>query len=141
MSTAAGVFFYNEAGEVLIAERGREPDKWKYDDPGGFVDLSDHSAEDAVVREVSEELGIVIQKSDLHYLGSESMNYRYQERDMPVLVMYFTAYLSTAQIDAIITSDDVAAVKWVTRSTFDSSDMVNQWKIDYVMKVFDLIWS
>ncbi len=139
LSTAAGVFFYNDAGEVLIAQRWREPNKWKYDDPGGFADIGDHSAEGAVIREISEELGIIIQKSDLHYLDSEAMNYRYQDRDIPVMVIYFYAYLSRDQINSIITNDDVAAVQWVNSHTFDPSLMVTTKKAQCVKKVFDII--
>lgn len=138
-SCATGVFFYNDDWEVLIAQRARDPDKWKYDDPGGFVDLHDGSIEDALVREIHEELWIHLDPTSLHYLDSEGMNYRYQDRDTPVMVIYFYAYLSRDQINSIITNDDVAAVQWVNSHTFDPSLMVTTKKAQCVKKVFDII--
>jgi hypothetical protein len=67
------------------------------------------------------------------------MNYRYQDRDTPVMVIYFYAYLSRDQINSIITNDDVAAVQWVNTHTFDPSLMVTTKKAQCVKKVFDII--
>lgn len=138
-SAAAGVFFYNDQGEVLIAKRARDPEKWKYDDPGGFVDPQDDSAESTVVREVYEELWISIDPCSLKYLDSESMNYRYQDRDVPVLVMYYYAYLPSQQQKSIVTSDDVESVQRVTRTSFYPTLMVTTKKAQCVQKVFDLV--
>ena len=49
----------NEKGEVLFVRRRFNPAKGTLDLPGGFIDLNER-AEDAVVREVKEEVGLEV---------------------------------------------------------------------------------
>ena len=49
----------NEKGEVLFVRRRFQPAKGMLDLPGGFIDLNER-AEDAVVREVKEEVGLEV---------------------------------------------------------------------------------
>ena len=53
---AATVF---RGSEVLLVRRGNEPSKGRLGIPGGVVELGE-TAEEAVVREVEEETGIVV---------------------------------------------------------------------------------
>jgi len=81
-NTAAAAGAIIETGEgVLVTIRGEEPMAGMYDLPGGFVDY-DESLEDAVIREVREELGISITID--RYIGSYSNSYTYRR------VTYFT---------------------------------------------------
>lgn len=50
----------NEKGEVLLCERAFEPEKGKLDLPGGFMNWCEHP-EDAIRRELREELGVEIE--------------------------------------------------------------------------------
>lgn len=102
---------FNADGEVLLSERGSEPYKGKYDMPGGFVDI-DERAEDAVVREINEELGL--NKNDFTtpkfvktYLG----DYPWGTQIYKNIVLLFVARLKTDK--EILARDDVASVKWV----------------------------
>jgi len=61
--------------KILLSRRGEEPGKGKLDLPGGFVDPKE-SAEDAVKREIKEELTIEI--GNLEYLGSFPNIYEYK---------------------------------------------------------------
>ena len=54
----AAVVFSGE--EILLARRGSEPAKGMWGLPGGVIELGEE-AENAVVREVEEETGILIQ--------------------------------------------------------------------------------
>lgn len=53
----ADMVFFNSKGEVLLVKRGVDPGKGKWDIPGGFIEF-DETLEEAVAREVEEELGI-----------------------------------------------------------------------------------
>ncbi len=88
------VYFHNTASAVagiiemrdgiLLTVRGHEPKAGTYDLPGGFVDYNE-SVEDALKREIREELGIEV--TIVSYLGS--FPNRYVHRD----IVYFTADL------------------------------------------------
>lgn len=55
-----GAVILNEAGEILLVLRGRQPEKDKWSIPGGKVDLYEN-LEDTAVREIMEEVGLHIQ--------------------------------------------------------------------------------
>ena len=61
-------------GRIVVLVRASEPGKGKWDLPGGFVDPGE-TAEDAVRREVREELGLEV--AALRYLGSWPNIYEY----------------------------------------------------------------
>ena len=71
---AVAAMISDEKGRLLLTTRGIEPNYGKLDLPGGFVDL-DETAEDAVKRELSEELGLTVKS--LQYAGSAPNEYIY----------------------------------------------------------------
>ena len=58
-SAAVAALVQNEEGKLMLVKRGVEPHYGKLDLPGGFVDPGE-TAEDAVRRELSEELGLKV---------------------------------------------------------------------------------
>jgi len=54
----------NEEGKVFLIKRGNEPEKGKWALPGGFVDW-DETVEEAVSRELKEELGLTSKSLEL----------------------------------------------------------------------------
>jgi mutator protein MutT len=54
---AVSAIIVDKRGEILLVKRAFDPMKGKLDFPGGFVNL-DESAEDALKREIMEELNI-----------------------------------------------------------------------------------
>jgi NAD+ diphosphatase len=72
-AAVAGLIF-DARGRLLITVRGREPGKGMWDLPGGFVDPGE-SAEDALAREVREEVGLEV--TAMRYLGSQPNTYEY----------------------------------------------------------------
>jgi len=84
--------------KVILIERAKEPGKGKLDLPGGFVDPKE-STEEAVIREIQEELTIVLREPK--YLGSYPNIYRYEG------VIYHTCDLFFyCKIDALPTDFD-----------------------------------
>jgi NAD+ diphosphatase len=82
-AAVAGVIV-DEQGRMVVLVRGKEPGKGKWDLPGGFVDPGE-TAEDALRREVREEIGLAV--TTLRYLGSwpnvyEYMGVRYRTLDL-----------------------------------------------------------
>ena len=80
-SGAVACIIENSQGEILLSRRAFDPAKGMLDLPGGFVN-PDETAEDAVKREIKEELNLVT--TSMQYIGSSHNRYLYGE------MMYFT---------------------------------------------------
>ena len=89
-------------GEILLTRRAFDPSKGKLDLPGGFIDL-DETAEDAVRREVKEELNLDV--TSMQYIGSSPNRYSYGG------LVYFTLDLgfkcTVVDFDDLRADDDV----------------------------------
>jgi len=101
-SAAVGAFIVNNKGEVLICVRANEPSKGKWDLPGGFID-DDETAEQAIEREIKEELGMNVVAGS--YLFSEPNDYEYSGWNLPTLDIFFLF-----EVDGVnpVPADDVA---------------------------------
>jgi len=107
-SAAVAAFIMNEAGELLVCRRGKEPEKGTWDLPGGFVD-NNESAEEALSREIAEELHAQVEEA--HYLFSLPNEYEYSGLTTPTLDLFFACRLhDTTQLRP---SDDVEACFFV----------------------------
>lgn len=93
-ATAAIILYH---GKLLLGIRGKDPQKGKLDFPGGFVEF-DETAEDALAREVREELNINVE--NLVYLISAPNDYWYAN------VLY-----KTTDIYFICTINDIKGIK------------------------------
>jgi ADP-ribose pyrophosphatase len=92
---AVGAIVTNNDGEVLLIRRAHDPAKGKLGMPGGFIDPGE-SAEEALRREVLEEVGLQIQ--NMTYLMSAPNCYAYRGIDIPVLDMFYTAQVKEGEI-------------------------------------------
>jgi len=95
-------------GELLFAVRGRDPQAGKLDLPGGFVDL-DESAEQALQRELGEELGL--QPVAANYMASFPNTYPYAGVDYRTVDLVYRIEL--ARRPELQAADDIVATRWI----------------------------
>jgi len=98
-------FFRNKA-KVLLVRRGDEPFKGKWALPGGFVEMEEE-LEEAVVRELSEETGLVdVPLEQMHTFGDVGRDPR--GRQITIVFMG----IATKGLTRIKAGDDAAEVRW-----------------------------
>lgn len=122
-AAAVAILIINNQNELLLTKRAFDPEKGKLDLPGGFVDIGE-SAEQAVVRELKEELNL--EAVNLRYLGSYPNEYVFSGLSIYTLDIAFVCKVDS--FDEIKAKDDVAAFDFFK---FDS--------IDYDKIAFDSI--
>jgi mutator protein MutT len=92
MSASVAAIIRNERNEVLFTVRRHEPAAGMLDLPGGFVDLGE-TAEDAVVREIHEELNLKISK--LEFLATFTNEYLFSGLQYQTLDLVFICSVET----------------------------------------------
>lgn len=102
-AAAVVAIIYNEAGELLLTRRKRDPVKGTLDLPGGFVDLGE-KAEAAVIRETKEELNLDVK--DVRYFGSMPNRYLFGSIVYFTLDLVFECTIKT--FDILTVADDVS---------------------------------
>ena len=124
------VFIINDKKQVLLQKRSANkrfnPNKWAL--CTGHVDAYE-SLEDAILREIKEEVGLDILKDDLHQFG---------EREFTIIdsnshITYFYYIKSNLnEKDFIIQKEELSEVKW-----FDIDDVIDMIKKNDSSIVFD----
>lgn len=103
-------------GRALVTQRAREPEKGRFDVPGGFLRAGEEPI-DGLRREVREELGVEIDASVGDCLSIVPHTYG-PEGDF-VLAIGFKATLVSGDPSP---ADDVADFRWVTIDELDDLD-------------------
>jgi len=96
-----GAIIENSKGEILLVRRKIDPKKGFWDTPGGFVEYGE-TFEESLIREVKEELGIII--SNLKYLSSQTDRYFYNGINYHTICAFFKGNIDE---NKIVTDDDV----------------------------------
>lgn len=109
-------------GKALVTKRAREPEKGRYDIPGGFLDR-DEDPVSALEREVAEELSMEVEVSydDL----VQAVPHRYGEDGDWVLAMGFIVRSSSGEP---LPADDVEEIRWITANEVEEVDFA--WEHD-----------
>jgi len=120
-SAAVACLILNADGELLLTRRAVEPGKGMLDLPGGFVEPME-AAEDAVVREIKEELNIHITKKT--YLVSFPNLYPYSDFTVPTVDL---AYICEAdRMDTLKPGDDVASIEFILPEKINFRELCSQ---------------
>lgn len=107
-SAAVACLIFNEKGQLLFARRAIEPGKGMLDLPGGFVDPMER-VEDAITREIREELGVQITKAE--FLVSFPNEYIYS--DFSVFTADLAFICSVDNVSNIVPADDVSDIEFI----------------------------
>ena len=105
VASAVGIIIFDKNYNVLFEVRAKEPRKGFIAVPGGFVDFNE-SAEEAVIRECQEEIGVKINPASIKFLCTRPNIYEYKNIEYKTCDIFFTAELSEEyeNIDDFITS-------------------------------------
>ena len=106
-SASTAAIITNSKGEVLLTTRAFNPAKGMLDLPGGFVNMNE-TAEEAIIRELKEELNINIQNPK--YLFSLPNEYEFSGITVHTLDIFFKIEIDDNTI--IKTDDDVASAQF-----------------------------
>jgi NAD+ diphosphatase len=117
-AAAVAALIFNEKGELLVTRRGVNPDIGKLDLPGGFID-PDESAEEALGRELREELGIEIKS--FRFLASRANRYLYS--GVTIFTTDFAFHVQPVTMVNMIAGDDIEAFVWIDPANIDPEDI------------------
>lgn len=101
---------------ALVVVRAVEPEKGRYDMPGGFLKPGEDPLE-GVKREVKEELGVEIEVSERDFLGAAA--HQYGDEGDWLLSLGFKGRIKSGRPEP---ADDVAELRWVTLEELDGLD-------------------
>ena len=107
-SAAVACLIFDRVGRLLLCRRAIEPSIGMLDLPGGFVE-SMETAEEAVVREIKEELNISVVNKE--YLVSFPNEYIFSGFSVFTLDLAFICEIDS--IEGILPADDVSTIEFV----------------------------
>lgn len=106
---AVGGLVVNDADELLLVRRARDPGKGKWGLPGGFVDR-DETMEQAVARETMEETSLRI--TSLQFLMTFPNHYDYRGIVIPVIDLFFVCRVESPD-DIALCDGELTGFSWV----------------------------
>ena len=118
INTAAAVaaIIENESGQILLTTRAFEPNKGLLDLPGGFVDPLE-SAENAVIREIKEELNLDV--ASTKYIISFPNEYIFS--DYTVFTTDLGFLVKVKDFNSITSMDDISDYQFISPKDIDYS--------------------
>jgi len=118
-AAAVAALITNAEGKLMLVTRSVEPNYGKLDLPGGFVDPLE-SAEEAVCRELKEELGLKVKS--LEYLFSAPNEYLFAGLTVFTLDLAFKVTVDSP-LEKLEAKDDIQAYRFYSEEEFDYKDI------------------
>ena len=118
MSAAVAAIIHNDKNEILFTIRKHDPAAGFLDLPGGFVDLGE-TAENAVIREVFEELNLEITK--MVFIGTFTNKYIYGGIEYQTLDLVFNCLVNS--FVGIKAADDVSGYVFRNPATVNPDEI------------------
>ena len=106
-------------GRVLLVQRGREPLKGQWSLPGGMLEVGE-SLQSAVIREIREETGLIVETVEL----VELLDRIYREGERVRYHYVIADYLCRVTGGALQAASDADAVRWVERAEWNSHSIL-----------------
>jgi len=116
-SASTAAFIFNANSELLAVRRAKEPVKGTLDLPGGFVDMYE-TAEEAIIREVREETGLIVTKPD--FLFTLPNIYIYSGFEVHTVDMFFNC--TVVDFSPLHADDDAAEVLFIPANKIQPED-------------------
>jgi len=117
-AAAVAALVVNGEGELMLTTRAVEPGYGKLDLPGGFIDPGE-SAEEAVKRELWEELGMKVKT--MEYIISAPNEYIFSGISVFTLDMAFRVIPET--VSGLKAQDDILAFRFYAENEIDFSQI------------------
>ncbi len=117
-SAAASALIFDNKGRLMLTRRAINPHKGKLDLPGGFVEWNE-SAEEAIRRELNEELGAEIQ--ELEYVGSFPNQYEFS--GLVVHTLDATFKIKLKSLDNLKPQDDISDIEFYHLNEIDLDEI------------------
>ena len=123
MNSAAAVacLIFNEEGQLLLARRAIEPARGMLDLPGGFVEPME-SGENAVIREIEEELGVRVTKAE--FMVSFPNEYVFSGFSVFTLDMAFICEVDN--ISGLVPADDVSDIEFIVPLEINKGELCSE---------------
>lgn len=119
---SVAAFVMDKQARLLVCRRAFEPSKGMLDLPGGFTECGE-TAEEAVVRELSEEIGWTPRQ--MRYLYSFPNIYRYSGFDVHTMDLFFLCK-SDDDFASLAAHDDVESCFWLSREEIHPDEFAFQ---------------
>ena len=105
---AVGGLIVNDAEQLLLVRRARDPGKGKWGLPGGFVDRGE-SIEQALIREIEEETQLRVTQHD--YLTSHPNTYCYHGVIASVVDLFYVCRVDSSR-SLRLAPDELEHFEW-----------------------------
>ncbi|HAX96198.1 MAG TPA: DNA mismatch repair protein MutT [Prolixibacteraceae bacterium] len=117
-AAAVACLIFNPNGKLLVTRRAIDPDIGKMDLPGGFIDPLE-SAEDAVRRELKEELNMEVK--NMVYLTSKPNEYFFS--GITVFTTDLAFRVEAVDLGNLTPHDDISSFEWIDPTEIDPNEI------------------